>query len=250
MMTIGDNPKIGLAHNFRASFFVLRCFPENSVTGIEVGTPFYVCLLSLRIFFVAGGESGPGARPMEQSWVAKIREQCLEAGVPFFFKQWGGVYKKKTGRLLDGRTWEGLPAGVTASRPAATFALQPTLRKCAASNHMRIDLERLGGMLCLGLTRGVGVMKPHSYPPRLHRPKRTLQKIIPVMFESPDAHESLPPNGDVDEPDNSGMFAGLRRRLVGRRHPKSSVLGTRRLGMSRMIAPMWSCDPAGVAQLL
>jgi protein gp37 len=44
---------------------------------------------------MAGGESGPGARPMEQSWVAKIREQCLEAGVPFFFKQWGGVYKKR-----------------------------------------------------------------------------------------------------------------------------------------------------------
>jgi protein gp37 len=59
---------------------------------------------------------------MEQSWVVEIREQCLEAGVPFFFKQWGGVNKKKAGRLLDGRTWEGLPATVIDLRPAATFA--------------------------------------------------------------------------------------------------------------------------------
>ncbi len=71
---------------------------------------------------IVGGESGPGARPMDQSWVMEIRDQCLDAGVPFFFKQWGGVNKKKAGRLLDGRTWEGLPATVTASRPVASFA--------------------------------------------------------------------------------------------------------------------------------
>jgi protein gp37 len=70
---------------------------------------------------IVGGESGPGARPMEQSWVVEIREQCLAAGVPFFFKQWGGVNKKKAGRLLDGRTWEGLPATLTAPRLAARF---------------------------------------------------------------------------------------------------------------------------------
>ncbi len=70
---------------------------------------------------IVGGESGPCARPMEPSWVVEIREQCLEAGVPFFFKQWGGVNKKKTGRLLDGRTWEGFPATVIASRPAQSF---------------------------------------------------------------------------------------------------------------------------------
>jgi protein gp37 len=70
---------------------------------------------------IVGGESGPGARPMEQSWVVEIREQCLEAGVPFFFKQWGGVNKKKAGRLLDGRTWEGLPATLIPQRPAQGF---------------------------------------------------------------------------------------------------------------------------------
>jgi protein gp37 len=58
---------------------------------------------------IAGGESGPRARPMERAWVIEIRDQCQKAKVPFFFKQWGGVNKKKTGRVLDGRTWDELP---------------------------------------------------------------------------------------------------------------------------------------------
>lgn len=59
---------------------------------------------------IAGGESGPKARPMDMSWVTEIRDQCLASRVPFFFKQWGGVNKKKTGRSLDGRTWDQMPA--------------------------------------------------------------------------------------------------------------------------------------------
>jgi protein gp37 len=58
---------------------------------------------------IVGGESGPGARPMNPEWVTDIRDQCLKAGVAFFFKQWGGVFKKRTGRLLEGRTWEDMP---------------------------------------------------------------------------------------------------------------------------------------------
>lgn len=58
---------------------------------------------------IAGGESGPGARPLEPAWVRDIRRHCLAASVPFFFKQWGGVNKKQAGRLLDGRTWDELP---------------------------------------------------------------------------------------------------------------------------------------------
>jgi protein gp37 len=58
---------------------------------------------------IVGGESGPKARPMQRSWVVDIRDQCQRAKVPFFFKQWGGVNKKKTGRELDGRTWDELP---------------------------------------------------------------------------------------------------------------------------------------------
>jgi len=58
---------------------------------------------------VVGGESGPGARPMKAEWVTAIRDKCLKAEVPFFFKQWGGVNKKKAGRLLEGRTWDEMP---------------------------------------------------------------------------------------------------------------------------------------------
>jgi len=58
---------------------------------------------------IAGGESGPGARPMDGDWVREIRNQCRIMGVPFFFKQWGGVNKKQTGRRLDGKTWDQMP---------------------------------------------------------------------------------------------------------------------------------------------
>jgi protein gp37 len=58
---------------------------------------------------IAGGESGPGARTMEASWVDSVRLQCETKKVAFFFKQWGGVRKAKTGRLLNGRTYDELP---------------------------------------------------------------------------------------------------------------------------------------------
>jgi protein gp37 len=58
---------------------------------------------------IVGGESGPGARPVDSEWVTDIRDQCVKAGVAFFFKQWGGVRKKKTGRTLEGRTWNEMP---------------------------------------------------------------------------------------------------------------------------------------------
>ncbi len=59
---------------------------------------------------IAGGESGPGARPMQAAWVRAIRDECLRRNVPFFFKQWGGVFKKRTGRSLDGETWDQMPS--------------------------------------------------------------------------------------------------------------------------------------------
>jgi protein gp37 len=58
---------------------------------------------------IVGGESGPGARPIDEGWVISIRDQCIQSGVPFFFKQWGGVSKKKFGRTLEGRTWDEMP---------------------------------------------------------------------------------------------------------------------------------------------
>ena len=59
---------------------------------------------------IVGGESGPGARLMEADWVREIRDNCLQSATPFFFKQWGGTVKKRGGRILDGRTWDEMPA--------------------------------------------------------------------------------------------------------------------------------------------
>ena len=61
---------------------------------------------------IVGGESGPGARPMLEEWVIDIRDKCRKARVPFFFKQWGGVNKKRAGRILEGRTWDEIPVAL------------------------------------------------------------------------------------------------------------------------------------------
>lgn len=61
---------------------------------------------------IVGGESGPGARPMEKAWVLSILEQCDSSRVPFFFKQWGGIRKKKNGRTLDNMTYDSMPQAV------------------------------------------------------------------------------------------------------------------------------------------
>ena len=62
---------------------------------------------------IVGGESGPRSRPMQESWVRDIRDQCVATDVRFFFKQWGGVRKHYTGRVLEGRTWDELPLRTT-----------------------------------------------------------------------------------------------------------------------------------------
>jgi protein gp37 len=62
---------------------------------------------------IAGGESGPRAREMKPEWARSIRDQCVDAGVPFFFKQWGGVQRKLAGRRLDRREWNEMPATAT-----------------------------------------------------------------------------------------------------------------------------------------
>jgi protein gp37 len=74
---------------------LLGSVPDLDLSGID--------------WVIVGGESGPGARPMKPEWVVDIRNQCLNARVPFFFKQWGGVNKKKAGRKLEGRTWDQIP---------------------------------------------------------------------------------------------------------------------------------------------
>lgn len=74
---------------------LLGPLPNLELTGID--------------WVIVGGESGPGARSMETDWVREIHQRCREATVPFFFKQWGGVNKKKAGRLLDGRVYDEMP---------------------------------------------------------------------------------------------------------------------------------------------
>ena len=87
---------------------------------------------------IVGGESGPGARPMQKEWVLSLRDQCERARVPFFFKQWGGVRKSKAGRELDGKTYDELPIRIElpvmdhGSRLAAIDAIEalyPTEKK-------------------------------------------------------------------------------------------------------------------------
>lgn len=84
---------------------------------------------------IVGGESGPGARPMREEWVLSIRDRCRAAGVPFFFKQWGGVQKSRAGRTLRGHTYDELPA--VAASPAPGRAERAT--RLAASQLARHD---------------------------------------------------------------------------------------------------------------
>jgi protein gp37 len=75
-------------------------------------------------WMIVGGESGPGARPMKREWVISIRRQCRMQGVPFFFKQWGGVRKSKNGGLLDRRTYDEYPQRTTTVVPDRTDCLK------------------------------------------------------------------------------------------------------------------------------
>ena len=97
--------------------------PDGTWLGSHQEWGIWTCpLLCLDLtgidWVIVGGESGAGARPMRPDWVLSLRDQCLAAGVPFFFKQWGGVQKSKAGRLLEGRTHDALPPRT--AQPAPT----------------------------------------------------------------------------------------------------------------------------------
>ncbi len=74
---------------------LLGSLPDLNLQGID--------------WVIVGGESGPDARKMDPAWAIEIRDQCREAGVPFFFKQWGGTNQEKAGRLLAGKAWDEMP---------------------------------------------------------------------------------------------------------------------------------------------
>jgi protein gp37 len=94
-------PRIAVLRPVRAAVRFLSIEPllEN-VGELDLGRIDWV---------IVGGESGRGARPMRREWVLSIRDQCRAARVPFFFKQWGGVWKKRAGRLFEGQTWDEMP---------------------------------------------------------------------------------------------------------------------------------------------
>ena len=77
--------------------------------------PIRAANLSQIDWVIVGGESGPGARPMDPAWARQIRDLCLKKRIAFFFKQWGGVQKSRNGRRLDGRTWDQTPSTVSAA---------------------------------------------------------------------------------------------------------------------------------------
>jgi len=94
---IDDLRQTNAAVKFLSLEPLLGALPALDLTGID--------------WVIVGGESGPLARPMNEEWVIEIRDQCVDQGVPFFFKQWGGTNKKKAGRTLQGRTWDEMPVG-------------------------------------------------------------------------------------------------------------------------------------------
>lgn len=93
---IDDLRQTGAAVKFLSIEPLLGRIPGMDLAGID--------------WVIVGGESGPKSRPVKPEWITEIRDQCLAASVPFFFKQWGGINKKRTGRTLDGRTWDQMPA--------------------------------------------------------------------------------------------------------------------------------------------
>ena len=90
--------KINVPTRFLSLEPLLEPLPNLNLEGIQ--------------WVIAGGESGPGSRPLELDTAISIREQCRQSGIPFFFKQWGGVNKKKTGRVLEGREHLEFPIGI------------------------------------------------------------------------------------------------------------------------------------------
>lgn len=95
LVRIADLRESGAFVKFLSLEPLLGPLPNLNLAGID--------------WVIVGGESGPSARPIREEWVIDIRDQCIEHGVAFFFKQWGGVQKSKTGRVLEGRTWDQMP---------------------------------------------------------------------------------------------------------------------------------------------
>lgn len=115
--------KIPAAIRFLSIEPLLSDIPRLPLTGID--------------WVIVGGESGPKARPMKIEWVRKIRDRCIKYDVPFFFKQWGGVNKKKSGRILDGRTWNEMPDIYELKKEGVSNAGQLTYNMACRAAYLR-----------------------------------------------------------------------------------------------------------------
>jgi protein gp37 len=103
-VSVEDRSKVSRVRHLRQAFAQIRFLSIEPLIGEIPDLP-----LDGIGWVIVGGESGPSARPIEPFWVRQIRDQCLAAGVPFFFKQWGGLRAKSGGRTLDGREWSQWP---------------------------------------------------------------------------------------------------------------------------------------------
>ncbi|MBE0418324.1 MAG: phage Gp37/Gp68 family protein [Coriobacteriia bacterium] len=106
-VTVEDNQRLTRVEQLREVPSTVRFLSLEPLLG-----PLPDLRLDGIAWVIAGGESGPGARPMKPDWVVEIRDRCVDAGVPFFFKQWGGVRKKAGGRELENRVWSQMPSAV------------------------------------------------------------------------------------------------------------------------------------------
>ena len=119
---VDDLRRTGAAVKFLSIEPLLGAVGEINLHGID--------------WVIVGGESGPRAREMNREWVVDIRRQCRAARVPFFFKQWGGVNKKRTGRLLDGKTYDEFPAPRASAKAYSLSVLSEDNRNGKASERV------------------------------------------------------------------------------------------------------------------
>jgi len=108
-VSIENNDYLWRAEMLRETPAAVRFLSIEPMIG-----PVDPCVVKGMDWVIVGGESGPGARPMNPQWVRDIRDKCAEIGIPFLFKQWGGVRKKYAGRELDGRTHDQFPGDIPA----------------------------------------------------------------------------------------------------------------------------------------
>jgi len=119
--SVEDDTKLSRASHLRETNAAVRFLSLEPLIGPI--TKLDLCGIH---WVIVGGESGPRARPMSPDWVQEIRDLCLNASVPFFFKQWGGLRPKSGGRILDEQKWNQLPAGLNCmqNKMLATVAVE------------------------------------------------------------------------------------------------------------------------------